>query len=151
MNEFNELVTVEAEKRLSDPAYLQEQLLRFVEDRKRLTEVIQSQENELEALAPVKEFYERVAESDDWMDMRTAAKLLGFKRYGRNNLIDFLIEKDVLINKEEPYQKYVDRGYLKISEKPFELYGRTEISRKTVVSQKGLDYIRRLIEAEEAA
>ena len=159
MSDLNELVTAEVEKRLCDPVSLQEILLRtlnqntrLLEDKKRLTETIQEKEQEIEVLAPVKEFYDRVTESDDWMEMATVAKLLNFKGYGRNNILEFLRNRGVLRYNNEPYQKYVDLGYFKIVEKSFPLpYGETGISRKTVVSQKGMDFIRKLIEAEIAA
>jgi len=146
MSDFNELVTAEVEKRLSDPVYLQEQLLRLAEDRKRLAETIQSREREIEALAPVKDFYDRVTESDDWMEMAAVVKVLAYKGWGRNNVFSLLRDRQILRYNNEPYQEYIERGYFKTIEEMFEdSYGRTMVYRKTMVSQKGLDFIRKLI------
>jgi len=146
MSDFNELVTAEVEKRLSDPVYLQEQLLRLAEDRKRLAETIQSREREIEALAPVKDFYDRVTESDDWMEMAAVVKVLAYKGWGRNNVFSLLRDRQILRHNNEPYQEYIERGYFKTIEEIFEdSYGRTMVYRKTMVSQKGLDFIRKLI------
>jgi len=159
VRDFEEQVKTEIQKRLNDPVYLQERLIevldenkRLLEDKSRLVETVQEKDKEIKALVPAKEFYDRVAETDDWMEMATAAKLLGYKGYGRNNLIYFLIEKNVFINAREPYQRYVNAGYFKIAEKPFERAdGTPDISRKIVVSQKGVDFIRKLIKSEAAA
>jgi phage antirepressor YoqD-like protein len=136
---IEELVTVEVERRLSDPAYLRDTVVR-------LTEALQSRERELEALAPVKDFYERVTESDDWMEMAAAVKVLAYKGWGRNKVFELLRDRQILRYNNEPYQQYVERGYFKTVEQTFETaYGETMINRKTMVSQRGLDFIRRLI------
>ena len=144
MSDFNEQVEIEVLKRLNDPAYLREVNLKLIE-------TIKAKDAELEKFVPIKDFYKRVTESDDWMEMATAVKLLAYKGYGRNNTFKFLKNNRILRSNNEPYQEYIDRGYFKIIEEVFELpYGETDIYRKTVVSQKGLDFIRKLIEAEMA-
>jgi hypothetical protein len=46
----------------------------------------------------------------------------------------------------------VERGYFRTVEEQFDdPYGRSMIYRKTMVSQRGLDFIRKLIKAEEEA
>lgn len=150
--EIKDLVAVEVDRRLSDPVYLQDQLLRLIGDRKSLIEEIRDLEREKEALAPVKSFYDRVTESDDWMEMAAAVKHLAYKGYGRNNTFKFLKRQRVLRCNNEPYQEYVELGYFKIIEEIFDdCYERTRIYHKTMVSQKGLDFIRKLIDAEVAA
>ena len=45
-----------------------------------------------------------------------------------------------------PYQEYIDRGYFRIIEQKFTTpEGETRISIKTVVFQRGVDYIRKLL------
>jgi phage antirepressor YoqD-like protein len=142
--EIEALVQVEVERRLSDPAYLRDTVAR-------LAEALQSRERELEAMAPIKSFYDAVTESDDWMEMSAAVKVLAYKGWGRNKVFELLRERQILRYNNEAYQQYVERGYFKTIEQVFETaYGETMINRKTMVSQRGLDFIRKLI-AEAAA
>ena len=106
MGDLNELVAVEVERKLSDPAYLQRAVLA-------LTEKIMAKDRQLEVLAEAKGFYDRVTESDDWMEMAAAVKVLAFKGYGRNKTFILLRKNQVLRSDNEPYQEYIDRGYFK--------------------------------------
>jgi len=150
--DLDELVAAEVDKRLADPLYLQKHLLRLVDDNKRLAESIQNMEKELEALAPAKDFYSRVTESDDWMEMSAAVKVLAYKGWGRNKVFELLRDRGIVRYNNEPFQRYVEAGYFRTIEQQFTTaYGETMINRKPMVSQKGLDFIRKLIEAEVAA
>ena len=152
MTEEKTLVQIEVEKRLSDPVYLQEQLLRLIEDRKQLTEIIKTREKEIDTLIPANDFYKAVTESEDLMEMAAAVKVLAYKGWGRNNVFALLREREIIRYNNEPYQKYVESGHFKTIEQVFtNPYGETMINRKTMVTQKGLDFIRKLIEAEVAA
>ena len=111
----------------------------------RLSEALQAKERELEALAPAKEFYEAVTNSDDWMEMSAVAKVLGYKGWGRNNIFRLLKEQEVLRYNNEPYQKYVERGFFKTIEQVYDTGYKTGINRKPMISQRGLDFIRKLI------
>ncbi len=54
----------------------------------------------------------------------------------------------VLMPNNQPYQKYIDCGYFRtIEQKYTKPDGSTHINIKTVVYQKGLDFIRRKVEA----
>lgn len=97
------------------------------------------------------DFAESAYSSDDLIEMASVAKILNFKGMGRNNIFEFLRNKSILrpsskFSRNEPYQEYVDRGYFKITEQVFEVggYG-TQINRKPMATQKGLDYIRKLL------
>ena len=139
MNELNALVEAEVERRLSDPVYLQTALLE-------MSRSIVEKDRQIADMRPAKEFYDAVTESDDWMEMSAAVKVLAINGWGRNKVFDLLRDKGILRYNREPYQEYVDRGYFRTIEKEFtNPYGETAIYRKTVVSQKGLDYIRKLI------
>jgi len=156
---IDEQVEAGIQKRLNDPVFLQEQLLqvwkentRLIDDKKRLAETVLEKEQELEALAPAREFYSRVTESADWMEMAAVSKVLAYKGYGRNSIFELLRERQVLRYNNEPYQKYVERGYFKTVERDVLIAnGETIVNRKTMVSQKGLDFIRKLIEEDRAA
>lgn len=93
------------------------------------------------------ETWRRVSNSDDWIEMTAVAKALNYKGYGRNKIFDFLRNNNIVMQNNEPYQAYVDRGYFKIIEQKVDLpYGDVMINRKTVVSQKGLDFIRKALD-----
>ena len=106
---------------------------------------------ELEQAKPKADFYDAVTGSDDCVDMGKAAKVLAIKGFGRNNLFEFLRDKGVLQKDNQPYQRYVDAGYFRVIESKWtDGNADTHISFKTVVYQKGLDYIRKLIEKHQA-
>jgi phage antirepressor YoqD-like protein len=95
-------------------------------------------------LTPKAEFYDTVTASTDTIDMGQVAKILNMG-IGRNQLFELLREKKVLKENNEPYQKYVSANYFKVVETKYDNKGTTMIGTKTVVYQKGLDYIRKLI------
>lgn len=117
--------------------------------------LIQVRENkkliaENKVLQPKADFYDAVTQSEDTIDVGEVAKVLAIKGYGRNNLFKFLREQNVLMHNNQPYQKYIDCGYFKQIETQW--YDRkaemTHIGLKTVVYQKGLDFIRNLINSQ---
>lgn len=98
---------------------------------------------------PKVNFYNTVTESDDTMDFKQVAKVLNYKNIGRNTLFKILREKGILNSYNEPYQKYVNLGYFKVIESSFiDCFGDVKIRTKTVVFQKGIDYINKLLEKE---
>lgn len=109
---------------------------------------LQRAQEENEAIRPYAEFGEAVMMSDDWSEMSQVAKLLARKGWGRNNTFSLLRERGVLRYNNEPYQQYVERGYFKVVEQHFQnpQTGETMISKKPVVSQRGIDFIRRIID-----
>lgn len=105
------------------------------------------QARQLVEQAPKVDFYNAVTSSKDCIDMAEVAKVLNVKGIGRNKLFEILREKNILDRKNQPYQKYVDNGYFRIIETSFILPdGTQKINLKTVVFQKGLNYIRGLLE-----
>lgn len=118
--------------------------------------LIQVRENkkliaENKVLQPKADFYDAVAQSEDTIDVGQVAKVLAIKGYVRNNLFKFLREQKVLMHNNQPYQKYIDCGYFKqIETQWYDLKAEmTHIGLKTVVYQKGLDFIRSLIEKQK--
>jgi phage antirepressor YoqD-like protein len=102
---------------------------------------------ENERLKPKEEFFDAVAESKDAMPIGDAAKVLNLG-FGRNRLFEFLREKGVLMQDNRPYQKYIDCGYFRLIEQKWNTpNGETKINIKTLVYQKGLNYISKLIKA----
>ena len=110
-------------------------------------EQIEQQNALIEQQKPKVEFYEAVTGSSDTIDIGQAAKVLNIKGIGRNNLFEFLREQEIINSSNIPFQKYVDRGYFRLIETKYtKPDGSTHINLKTVVYQKGLDYIRKLLE-----
>lgn len=96
---------------------------------------------------PKVEFYETVTESDDTMDMGTVAKIINKKGFGRNNLFKFLKENAILMQDNSPYQRFVNLKYFKRVELSYKnKKGESKISVKTVATQKGVNFILKLID-----
>ena len=96
-------------------------------------------------MKPKAEFYDDVTGSTDTIDIGSVAKVLNIPNMGRNKLFSFLRESKLLNKRNEPYQEYVDKGYFRQIETSWEHNGTTHINLKTVVFQKGVDYIRQLV------
>ena len=108
-----------------------------------LTQIVEQQK-------PKAEFYDCVTGSKDTVDMKECAKVINFRGWGRNKIFELLRQKDVLDRGNQPYQRYCDMQYFRIIESKYVLpTGEVKISLKTVVYQRGLDFIRKLIEKEE--
>lgn len=94
---------------------------------------------------PKADFYDDVVESKDALPMAIVAKTLDMG-IGRNKLFSFLREQKVLRENNEPYQSYVDDGWFRCVESKFtKPNGDICVNIKTVVLQKGLDGIRKLL------
>lgn len=104
-------------------------------------------ESRLAVAEPKAEFYDTVTASPDLMPMDRVAKLLELPGIGRNNLFAALRRLNLLRSNNEPYQEFIDRGYFSLKE----IKGWTDSdggyhpSYKTYATQKGLDYIRRIL------
>jgi Prophage antirepressor len=103
-------------------------------------------EKKVKVLEPKGEFYDDVAGSKDSIEMGHVAKVLGIRGIGRNNLFSLLRDKKVLDRNNIPYQQYVDCGYFRVLEQKYNVpSGETKINIKTMVFQKGIDFIRKKI------
>ena len=112
-----------------------------------LVKVEENEKLQLENLSmkPKAEFYDVVANSEDTIDMSELAKITN-KGYGRNKLFKLLREKNILRSNNEPYQKYIDAGYFKVIETSVKMGSEIKIMPKTLVYQKGVEYVINLIE-----
>lgn len=101
--------------------------------------------------APKVEFYHDVTGSDNAIDMATVAKVLN-RGIGRNRLFAFLREAGVLDSRNAPYQRFVDMGWFRQVETKWQkANGDWQIGIKTVVFQRGVEGIARLLDKKEAA
>lgn len=101
----------------------------------------------IEENKPKVDFYQAVTGSKDTIDIGSVAKVLNFPNIGRNNLFAILRGKNILMSNNQPYQSFIDRGYFRTIESKFtKPDGSTSISIKTVVYQKGVDFIRKILD-----
>ena len=102
-------------------------------------------ESQNKVMLPKAEFFDTVAGSKDAIAIGDAAKVLNMG-IGRNKLFQILRANKVLMKDNIPYQEYIDRGYFRTIEQKWTTpEGETKINIKTLVYQKGLDYIRKVL------
>ena len=139
---------IDAEKKLKEKQQLQlpkdylsalKALVASEEEKQKLQE-------ENKAMLPKAEFYDAVTDSKDAIPMAQVAKVLGVKGLGRNKLFQLLRDKKLLRGNNEPMQFYCDLGYFRVVETRYTVNGDTKINLKTLVTQKGLDHIRKIVE-----
>lgn len=106
---------------------------------------LQERELQVADLEPKAVMWDMAMGSDRLEEMSAVAKILNFKDMGRNRLFDYLRDRNILRSSNEPYQRYVDSGCFKVIEQTVRVDGYTIINNKTMVSQKGLDYIGKLL------
>lgn len=110
-----------------------------------LQEQNERQQAQLLEQAPKVEFYDDVVDSGDALYMSAVAKTLNLG-IGRNSLFKILRENNILRSNNEPYQEYVDRGWFRCIESKYSKpNGKVCVNITTVVLQKGLDGIRKLL------
>jgi anti-repressor protein len=98
---------------------------------------------------PKVDFFDAVADSKDAMDMSNVAKILDCGM-GRNQIFDILRNNGVLQQNNVPYQRFVDAGLFRVIEQKYSASdGSVHINIKTLVYQKGIDYIRKVIKCPE--
>jgi phage antirepressor YoqD-like protein len=77
--------------------------------------------------------------------MGSAAKVLDCG-IGRNSLFQMLRDHGILMDNNQPYQTFVDRGYFRVVEQKYlKPDGSQCVSTKTLVFQNGLNYILRTL------
>lgn len=110
--------------------------------------MLEQQAAQIEAMKPAAQFYADVAGSRDAIPMSQAAKIIGMG-VGRNSLFQILRDNGVLMANNEPYQKYIDNRWFRVVEQKYTLPdGEVKISIKTLVYQKGIEGIIKLIRSQ---
>jgi anti-repressor protein len=114
-------------------------ILQAEEEIEKLTGITVSQDKTIQKLAPKAEVFDRAMDSSGLVDIGQVAKLLGLP-FGRNKLFEKLRERGVFFkHKNEPKQKYIDRGYFRLKEMTIDRPGDKPILYlKVLVTQKGL-------------
>lgn len=108
-------------------------------------EKIKSMQLQITEMIPKAEFFDRVTESRETIDIGNVAQTLNIPGIGRNKLFALLRGINILKSDNTPYQEYVDRGYFKT----VEVETVVGIKLKTVVYQKGLHYISKKLGEDE--
>lgn len=100
-------------------------------------------------MKPKADFFDAVADSKTAIPMDQVAKVLDCG-LGRNKIFELLRNNSILQYNNIPYQKYVDLGYFRVVEQSFSKpNGEKCVSTKTLVFQRGLDFIRKQIKKGE--
>ncbi len=100
---------------------------------------------QLDIAKPKIEFFDDVADSKDAKPIGDIAKVLNMG-IGRNKLFELLRDRKVLMGSNIPFQNYIDRSWFRVIEQKYQTgYGETRINFKTLVFQKGLDGIRKIV------
>lgn len=118
--------------------------LRALADEAEKAEALKKQ-NQL--MQPKAEFFDAVTDSKTAIPIGDVAKILDIG-IGRNKLFEFLREKNILTSDNRPYQRYIDAGYFRVIEQKYEVNGEVRINIKTLVFQKGIDWIRKQLVKE---
>lgn len=121
--------------------------LQLAADQAKQIELLEKKNNEL---IPKAEFFDAVTDSKTAISIGETAKVLD-AGIGQNKLFAFLRENNILKSDNTPYQRYIDMGYFRVVEQKYEVHGEIKISIKTLVFQKGIDFIRRLLNKKGAA
>lgn len=112
------------------------------EEKAKLQKVLKNQEIKIE-------FIDRVLDMEERIDIGQASKILELP-FGRNTLFKELRERGVFFkNRNEPQQKYVDKGYFQLKEKFIERDNHDSfLIVKVLVTQRGLGFLSTLFQAE---
>lgn len=129
------------DKILSDPDTIIQLATQLKEERQKRTML----EAKAQRDAPKVEFFDAVADSKTAIPMGEVAKILD-RNIGRNKLFAILRKKKILMGSNIPYQTYIDAGYFRVIETKYtKPNGDVCINVKTLVLQKGVDYIRKVL------
>lgn len=108
-------------------------------------------EKENATLKPKAALMDKIIDSGEKIDIGQTAKILGLP-YGRNTLFKKLRDLGVFFkNRNEPKQEYVDRKYFELKEQWIERNSHDSFMIvKVLVTQKGLEYINKLLEGNKS-
>ncbi|MDP8209708.1 MAG: phage antirepressor KilAC domain-containing protein [Candidatus Stygibacter australis] len=100
---------------------------------------------ELEISAPKIEFYDAITGSKDSVYMYEVAQVLKVKGMGEMKLFKYLRYKSILMHNNEPYQRYMDRGYFECVVSHYTAHGEIKLRLTTKVTPKGQTFIRKIL------
>lgn len=111
--------------------------------------IIASKDRLIADMKPKADFFDAVADSKTAIPMDQVAKVLDCG-LGRNKIFELLRNNSILQYNNIPYQKYVDLGYFRVVEQSYvKPTGENCVNTKTLVFQRGLNFIRKQIKKGE--
>jgi prophage antirepressor-like protein len=114
-------------------------------------EKTEAQSAVIRELAPKAAFHDTVHDATGCHTFQEAAKMLGT---GRERLFKFCRDNAIVMPKStQPYQRYIDSGYFKVVENPYNhpKTGQPVLSFTTMITGKGLAWLERKIAASKEA
>ena len=138
---------IEVEKEFNSPSKIMARGLLIADKTiKEQNKHIQNLEYKIEQDKNKVEFYDDVIDSTTTFEISKVAKMLNFINIGRNNLFEILREQGILQRDNVPYQNYIDRGWFRLIETKYtKPNGDIQLNYKTVVYQKGIEQISKLL------
>jgi anti-repressor protein len=137
---------IAVEEAWNTPEYVMLRALKYAQA------AVEESEKKIAFLQPKADFFDQVADSKTALQMRDVAAALNLPGWGRTKLFLFLREQKILDTRNIPYRQFQDAGYFRVIEQAWtDAKGTSHVHLKTLVYQKGVDYIRRLIKKEVAA
>lgn len=134
----NDLEMMLLQRKLAE--YQDKRIVELEEENKKMSQKLIEQ-------SPKVDFYNDVTGSKDTLDMSQTARLINIRGMGRNKIFECLREKGIFDRNNQPYQKYIDTGYFRIIESKYTTpQGDVRINLKTVVFQKGVEFIKKTLE-----
>lgn len=100
---------------------------------------------ENQRLLPKAEMHDLFLSAENAQPMNLVAKSIGV---GRNKLFQQLRDNDILMQNNTPFQRYIDRGYFEVIERPVTMGGQVINKAQTLVTAKGMDYIARIVNSK---
>lgn len=111
----------------------------------RLALELEQKQLTIDSMQPKVDFFDAVTDSKDAIEIGKVAKIIDLGM-GRNQLFEFLRSRNVLMRDNVPYQRYIDQELFRVLEQKYQKPdGSTCIGIKTLVFQKGVDYIIKMI------
>ena len=133
---------IDLEKAWNTPEQIMARALRVAD------QTIASLNQKVLEMKPKADFFDAVTDSKQAIEMGQVAKVLDMG-IGRNKLFEFLRAEKILMGNNQPYQRYIDEGYFRVVEQKFtKENGETMINIKTLVFQKGVNFIRKRLQKE---
>jgi anti-repressor protein len=108
--------------------------------------MIESKDAQIAELEPKAEFYDQIMESHGCVNVDDAAKTLNIKGLGPLKLREYLRSENILMEKNIPYQRYIEAGYFRVDTRSWRPKNNDPIIYQvTMVTPKGIDYLRKRI------
>jgi anti-repressor protein len=139
------------EKKWNSPEQVMARALLIANERiETRDKVISMQTDKILKLKPKADFFDLTMNKNDLFTIQEAAQMIGVPGIGQNNLFKFLRQESIMqFRNPLPMQQYIDRGYFKVKNDPWESPdGNVYFSPKTLVTQKGLYFIAKRLEAK---